>query len=142
VVTYGCETWTINEVEEEKLRIFERKVLRKIFGPIQRGNGAWTIRTNEDIYNLYGKEDIIRFIKSQRLGWWGHVYRMEDERNVKRLTQWEPIATRPSGRPRTRCQDDVLKDIKTMEIRSWTQLVKDRKKWSEIAKQAKTHTGL
>jgi hypothetical protein len=62
-------------------------VLRKIFGPIQRENGAWTIRTNEEIYNLYGKEDIIRFIKSQRLRWWGHVYRMEDERNVKRLTQ-------------------------------------------------------
>jgi hypothetical protein len=68
--------------------------------------------------HLYGKEDIIRFIKSQRLRWWGHVYRMEDERNVKRLKQWKPIATRPSGRPRTRWQDDVLKDIKTMKIRS------------------------
>jgi hypothetical protein len=87
VVTYGCETWMMNEVEEEKLRIFERKVLHKIFGPIQHENGAWTIRTNEEIYNLYGKEDIIRFIESQRLRWWEHVYRMEDEINVKRLTQ-------------------------------------------------------
>jgi hypothetical protein len=67
---------------------------------------------------------------------------MEDERNVKRLTQWKPIATRPSGRPRTRWQDDVLKDIKMMKIRSWTQLVKDMKKWSEIVEQAKTHTEL
>jgi hypothetical protein len=57
----------MNEAEEEKLRIFERKGLHKIFGPIQRENGAWTIRTNEEVYNLYGKEDIIRFIKSQRL---------------------------------------------------------------------------
>jgi hypothetical protein len=55
---------------------------------------------------------------------------------------WKPIATRPSGRPRTRWQDDVLKDIKTMKIRSWTQLVKDRKKWSEIVEQDKTHTEL
>jgi hypothetical protein len=116
VVTYGCETWTMNEVEEEKLRISERKVLHKIFEPTQRENGAWTIRTNEEVHNLYGKDDIIRFIKSQRLRWWGHVYRMEDERNVKRLTQWKPIATRPSGRSRTRWQDDVLKDIKTMKI--------------------------
>jgi hypothetical protein len=56
VVTYGCETWTMNEVEEEKLRIFERKVLRKIFGPIQSENGVWTIRTNEEVYNVYGKK--------------------------------------------------------------------------------------
>jgi hypothetical protein len=67
---------------------------------------------------------------------------MEDERNVKRLTQWKPTATRPSGRSRTRWQDDTLKDIKTMKIRSWTQLVKDRKKCSEIVEQAKPHTGL
>jgi hypothetical protein len=78
-----------DEVEEEKLRIFERKVLCKIFGPIQRENGAWTIKTNEEVYNLYGKEDIIRFIKSQRLRWWGHVYRMEDERNVKNINTVE-----------------------------------------------------
>jgi hypothetical protein len=78
VVTYGCETWTMIEVEKEKLRIFDRKVLRKIFGPIQRENGFWTIRTNEEVYNLYCKGDIIRFIKSQRLRWWGYVYRMED----------------------------------------------------------------
>jgi hypothetical protein len=99
-------------------------------------------KTNEEVYNLYGKEDIIRFIKSQRLRWWGHVYRMEDEINVKRLTHRKPIATRPSGSPRTRWQDNVLKDIKTMKIRFWTQLAKDRKKWSEIVEQAKTHTGL
>jgi hypothetical protein len=94
VVTYGCETWTMNEAEEEKLQIFERKVLCKIFGSIQSENGVWTIRTNEEVYNLYGKEDIIKFIKSQRLRWWGHIHRMEDERNVKRLTQWKPLATR------------------------------------------------
>jgi hypothetical protein len=45
---------------------------------------------------------------------------MEDERNVERLTQWKPLATRLIGRSRTRWQDDVLKDIKTMKIRSWT----------------------
>jgi hypothetical protein len=67
---------------------------------------------------------------------------MEDERNVKKLTHWKPVATRPSGKPRTRWQDDVLKVIKTMKIKSWTQLVKDRKKWSEIVEQAKIHTGL
>jgi hypothetical protein len=67
---------------------------------------------------------------------------MVDERNVKRLTQRKPIATRPSERARTRWQDDVLKDIKTMKIRSWNQLVKDRKKWSEFVEQAKTHIGL
>jgi hypothetical protein len=92
----------MNEVEEEKLRIFERKVLCKIFGPIRYESGAWTIRANEEVYNLYGKEDIIRFIKLQRLRWWRHVYRMEDERNVKRLTQWKPLATTPIGRPRIR----------------------------------------
>jgi hypothetical protein len=54
----------------------------------------------------------------------------------------ETSSYKTNWKTRTRWQDDVLKDIKTMKIRSWTQLVKDRMKWSEIVEQAKTHTEL
>lgn len=46
MVTYGRESWTLTKAEEEKLRIYEHKIIRKIYGPIQEPNGYWRIRTN------------------------------------------------------------------------------------------------
>jgi hypothetical protein len=56
--------------------IFERKILRKIFGPTKEANGLWRIKTNEELDKLIKQKNIIRFIKSQRLKWLGHVERM------------------------------------------------------------------
>jgi hypothetical protein len=63
VVTYGSETWTLTKCDEN-LRIFERKILRKIYGLIK---DTWRIRNNEELIRSINGEDIVKFIKAQRI---------------------------------------------------------------------------
>jgi hypothetical protein len=86
----------------QKLMIFERKILRKIFGPTKESNGLWRIKTNEELDDLIQQQNVIWFIKSQRLKWIGHVERMPQEREVTRIYKWKPLASRPIGRPKIR----------------------------------------
>jgi hypothetical protein len=78
VVLYGCETWSLTPREEHRLRVFENRVLRGIFG-LKRDEitGEW-----RKLRNLYSSPDIIRQIKSRRMRWAGHVARMGEGRNV------------------------------------------------------------
>jgi hypothetical protein len=77
VVTYGSETWTLTKSEENLLRIFERKILRKIYGLIKEGD-IWKTRNNEELNRSINGEDIVKFIKDQRIRWLGRVKRMEE----------------------------------------------------------------
>jgi hypothetical protein len=63
IVTYGAETWTLTVTDENALRRFERKVLRKIYGPVI-DNGVWQIRYNSELYRFVGGEDKVRFIEA------------------------------------------------------------------------------
>jgi len=56
------------------------------------------------------------FIKKQRLNWLGHVERMAEDNIVQKIESWKPMCKRPIGRPKTRWEDDVLEDIKSMNI--------------------------
>jgi hypothetical protein len=78
VVTYGSETWIMSTADENALRVFERKVLR-------RGGERWRIRSNRELEEILKGEDIVRFVKSQRLAWLGHVKRMGVERMPRKL---------------------------------------------------------
>ncbi|KAJ4443810.1 hypothetical protein ANN_05591 [Periplaneta americana] len=74
VVLYGCETWTLILREEQRVRVFENKVLRKIFGAKRdEVTGEWRKLHNTELHALYSSPDIIRNIKSRRLRWAGHV---------------------------------------------------------------------
>jgi hypothetical protein len=74
VVLYGCETRPLTVREEYKLRVFENRVLRRIFGPERdRVAGGWRKLHNEELHNLYTSQSIIRIIKSRRMRWAGHV---------------------------------------------------------------------
>ena len=84
VVTYGSETWTLTKSDENLLRIFERKILRKIYGPIQEGD-MWRIRDNEELNRSINGKDIVKFIKPQRIRWLGHVKRMEVEAMPRKM---------------------------------------------------------
>jgi hypothetical protein len=75
VVLYGCETWSLTLREEHRLRVFENRVLRKIFGPKREEDGSWRKLHNE-LHSLYSSPNIVRMIKSKRIRWTGHVARM------------------------------------------------------------------
>lgn len=76
MVTYGCEIWTLLKKDEEDLNIFKRDILRKIFGPIREQDGTYRARTNFENETLINKEDIMRFMKSQRIKWFRHIYKV------------------------------------------------------------------
>jgi hypothetical protein len=77
VVLYGCETWSLTVREEHRLRVFENRVLRRIFGPkTDEVTGEWRKLHNEELRDLYSSPSIIRIIKSRRMKWAGHVARM------------------------------------------------------------------
>jgi len=118
--------------------IFEKKILRKIFGPTKEVNGLWRIKTNEELDELIKRKNIIRFIKSQRLKWLGHVERMPNEREVTRISKLKPLASRPKGRPKNRWEDDVRMHLQEMKIKNWKRSVLDRDSWRAIVEWTKT----
>ncbi|KAJ4427353.1 hypothetical protein ANN_24973 [Periplaneta americana] len=91
VVLYGCETWTLTLREEQRLRMFENKVLRKIFwAKRDEVTGEWRKLYNAELHALYSSPDIIRNIKSRRLRWAGHAARMGESRNAYRVPNLAP----------------------------------------------------
>jgi hypothetical protein len=93
--------WSLTVSEEHKRRVFENRVLRRIFGPKRDGvTRGWRKLRNEELHNLYSSSSIIRIIKSRRMRWVGHVARMGEKRNVYRLLIGKPEGKRPLGRPR------------------------------------------
>jgi hypothetical protein len=112
VVLYGCETWSLTLREEHRLRVFENRVLRRIFGPKRdEVTGEWRKLHNEDLHNLYSSPDIVRQIKSRRIKWVEHVARMGEGRNVYRVLVGKPEGKRPLERPRRRWEDGIKKDL-------------------------------
>jgi hypothetical protein len=136
VVLYGCESWTLTKKEEEKLNIFERKILRKIYGP-SCVSMVWRIKYNDEMYNIYKEPSTVKMIKISRLKWLGHIARMEDNAPCKKIT-----FSQPEGRPKLRWLHSVLKDIKILTVTVWWRTAQDRDMWSKAIKEAKAHKGL
>jgi hypothetical protein len=88
---YGRETWSLTLREEHRLRVFENRVLRRIFGPKCDGlTDEWRKLHNGDLHNLYSSADIIRQFKSRRMRWAGHVAGIGEGRNVYRVLMGKP----------------------------------------------------
>jgi hypothetical protein len=83
---YGCETWSLTLREEHRLRVFENRMLRRIFGPKRdEVTGGWRKLHNEELHNLYSSPSIIRMIKSRVMKWARHVERIRKKWNAYRI---------------------------------------------------------
>jgi hypothetical protein len=106
VVLYGCESWSLTLREECRLRVFENRVLRRLFVPKRdEVSGEWKRLHSGELYALYSTSNIIRVIKSRRLRWAGHVARMGERRGAYRALVEKPEGRRPLGRPRRRWEE-------------------------------------
>jgi hypothetical protein len=114
---YGCETWSLTLREEHILRVFENRVLRRIFGP-KRDEVMAELRKfhNEELHNLYSSPDIIRQVKSRRMRWAGNVARMGEERKVYKVLVGNPEGKRPLGSPMRRWEDGIRMDLREIGL--------------------------
>ena len=101
-------------------------------------DGSWRIKTNQEINEILEGLNIIRFIKKQRLNWLGHVERMTEDNIVQKIKWWKLIPKRPTGRPKTRWEDDVLENIKSINLSIWKKVVQNRDSWKKVVEQART----
>jgi hypothetical protein len=108
VALYGREAWSLTLREERRLRVFENRVLRTLFGPKRdEVTGEWRKLHNEELHILYSSPNIIRQIKSRRMRWAGNVIRMGEERNMYRILMEKPEGKRSLGRQRRRWEDGI-----------------------------------
>jgi len=116
--------------------------LIKVFGSVQNEDGFWRIRMNYELNDLMKNADIVRFVKSKRMAWLGHVMWMEGKRIPKRVLEWKPTGRRNRGKPTKRWNEDIEENIQIMGIRGWRKLCKERAEWKKITVKDKTHRGL
>ena len=118
---YGCETWSLTFSEKRRLRVFENRVLRRVFGPKRdEVTEEWRELHSEELNDLYSSPSIVRVIKSRRMRWAGHVARMGEKRGVYRALVEKPEGRRPLGRPRRRWEDSIKMDLQEVGCGVWT----------------------
>ena len=119
VVSYGAEIWTMTKKEEQVLLIFERKMYRRIYGP-KYENGEWKCRPNRELGEMSKGENIVKWIKGQRISWLGHLERMEKDRMPKKIFTQELEGTRPRGRPRKGWKEEAERALQVLGVRRWS----------------------
>jgi len=131
------ETCVLKENMINKLMTIERRIVRKIFGPTRTDDGYWRIKTNQEINKILKGQNIIGFIKKQKLNRLGHVERMAEDNNLQKIKRWKPMSKRPIRRPKTRWEDDVLEDIRSVNISKWKKVAQHRDRWKKVVEQAR-----
>jgi len=120
-VLYGCEIWLLTLREERRLRVFENRMLRRIFGPKrEKVTREWRKLCNEELNDLYPSSNIVWVIKWRTMRWAGHVACMGERRDVYRVFGGEPEGKRPLVRSRSRWEDNIKMDIQEVVCGIWT----------------------
>jgi len=122
-VTFTCETWTLSVWDINNLLVFERQILREIFGPLQSTEG-WRIRNNNELQKLIKGEGTVKYIKAQRIKWWGRLNRMTDTKLLKKITDWNLIGVRTKGQSKNKWIDEVINDLEKLKLRIGARLSK------------------
>jgi hypothetical protein len=131
VVLYGCGTSYLTLREEHRLRVFENRVLRRIFGPKREEDDVWRKMHNDELHTLFSSLNIVRVIKSRRMRWAEHVGRMGEGSGVYRVLVGRPEGKRPLVRRRRSWEDNIKMDLREIWIdgTNWIQLANDRVHW-------------
>ena len=116
-------------------------MLRKIYGAVKE-NELWRTRQNDELEAIIKGENIVRFIKCQRIRWLGHIERMQGTAIPKKMLYGKLYATRRRGRPRMSWLDDVSMDLRKMGINEWRDRARNRETWRHIVEEAKVHPEL
>jgi hypothetical protein len=128
-------------LDERLLSIFERRILRYIFGPVEE-IGTWRRRYNHKLYKLFNEPDITGYIKAKRLEWAGHLIRTSENRIIKKIFNTKPEGTRKVGIPKLRWEECVRQDIRILGVKNWRSVALNREEWRIILRKARAHKGL
>ena len=121
--------------EERRLRVFQNRVLRRIFGTKRDGvTGEWRKLHNEELNDLYCSPNIVRVIKFKIRRWAGHIARMGKRRGVYRIFVGKPEGKRPLGRPRSRWDDNIKMEFQEVGCgdMDWIDVAQDRDRWGHL----------
>ena len=117
VLIYGCEAWRLTKALENRIAVFERSVLRRIWGPtIDEVTGELRRLHNIELMDRAKIPCVLNVIRSHRLRWAGHVARMEAHRVPRQVLDGTPRGRRPVGRPRKRWEDNVKEDLRALNV--------------------------
>jgi len=146
VADYNCKILDITPPLPElfilpKISFFERKIFRRIYGS-KYEEGEWKSRTNRELEELSKGENIVKWIKWQRISRLGHLEKMEEDRMPKEIFTQEVERTTRRGRPKKGWREEVGRNLQVLGVRRWRELVIDREKWRGIVRQAKAYSGL
>jgi hypothetical protein len=121
--------------EERRLRVFENRGLRRVFGPKRdEVTGEWRKLHNGELNDLYSLPNVVRVVKSRRMRWAGHVALMGKDRVVHRVLVGKHVGKRLLGRPRRRWEDNIKIDLQEVGGRrgDWMELAQDRGRWRAL----------
>jgi hypothetical protein len=139
---HGSETWVMTKKIENVINSYERKILRRMLGPIN-DNGTWRIRYNKEIYTLYGDPELSTVIKLRRLQWAGHVQGMESQSIPRMVMAGQMFGKRPVGKHKKIRMDAVKEEsYQILNWRNWEVKAQDRDEWRSRIKKVKARFGL
>jgi hypothetical protein len=133
-----CKTWATTKGDEEKMACFEKRILRRIYGPTFE-NEEYKRRTNVEIQQIYQKPSISAYLMSKRIEWTSHVWRSNGI--LKKVLEGKINAKRPRGRPRQRWLDRVNEDLNKYTPGILIEDSVDRESWKKVVETAKVLQG-
>jgi hypothetical protein len=130
-VSYGYETWSLTLRKENRLRLSEDTVLRRMFESKREEDKSCRKLHNDELHSLHYSPNFVKVIKSRRMRWAGHVARMGEGRNVYRILVGRPEGKKPLRRPKRKWEDNIKMDLREIGIDgvNWIRLAQDWIRW-------------
>ena len=144
ILIYGCETWRLTKILEHRIGVFERSLLRRIWGPVvDAETGELRRLHNEELMERARIPPVVSVIRAQRLRWAGHTARMHADRVPLQVLEGQPRGRRPLGRPRKRWGDNINDDLRLLgrPVINWKRQAQNRQQWRQLVRAARDLPG-